>query len=264
MNPTTSTKEGNVVVVDRDIEESRDARGNEAEIDASGLEVDITVPVDEKVTVDKYQNTHQEQKGSSYGNEGHIAIAENAKNSSVPNKWCILCAFAVVAVASGVTGALIARNQSPSAIVVLGAPQGTLRPVTTGPTTAVPTNSSPTERPSPAPTDAPPPIPSSLSPRQSIIVDAFAGFGPVHDDAFEWLLSTDEWSPPVMVTDTKQLWYERYAVATFLYSTNVPYLANGAFNIQYSVCQWAGVECSNGLEVDALDFCKLSFLLILC
>jgi len=251
MNPTASTNEGKAVPVDSDIEEDRDtADGNETQIDASGLEVDTVGAAKDKETIAKYQNTSQKPKGSSYDKQEHIT-----ENSYGSRKYFIPCAFVVVAGASGATGALIATRRSPSAIASPGATQSTLLPITVRPTTAAPTQSNPTEQPTPGPTPPKTAAPSALAltPRQSNIFDAFAEYGPVHDEAFEWLLYTDEWTPSVMVSDTKHLWYERYAVATFLYSTNVPYLAKSAFRTTNSICQWAGVGCSNEL-VDTLDF----------
>jgi len=253
MNPTPSINEGDVhvVLVDGDIEESKDAVDeNETRIETPGPEVDIVVQAEEEETIAKLQNTSQTTKGFSHEKKEHISIVTHVKNSNGSRKCRIPCAFAVVAVASGATGALIARRQSPSAITTPGATQSTIRPITERPTTA--------EKPTPGPTAEPTTTSSSTtlppSPRQSTIFDAFVDYGPVHKEAFEWLLNTDEWTPSAMGSDKKHLWHERYAVATFLYSTNVQYLVNSVFRTTNPVCQWAGVGCSNGLEVDTLEF----------
>ncbi|CAJ1949552.1 unnamed protein product [Cylindrotheca closterium] len=269
-----STEE-RTMLADIDIEENRN--GHETEIDASGLECDI-IPTNEKEIRAGHENTTEAPKSAPpHEKEDHIAIAALAKNTSGMNKCFIICAFAVVAVASGVTGALIARKQSPGAIALSTnpiVPQTTVSPTTSHPTTAPSTHSNPTEEPTSPPTTASPSTHSnpteeptsppttaspttltpSLSPRQSAILDAFTDYGPVHAEAFQWLLDTDEWVPSSMISgDTKALWHQRYAVATLFYSTNVPYLANSAFRTTNSVCEWAGIECSDGLEVDELD-----------
>lgn len=217
--------------------------------------------------IEEYQNMSKEtQARVPLGQEEHLMMSSLDKNSRQISYPFIACAFVVVAIASGTTGALIAKQKSPDAISASQDPNLSQRittPPTVGPTNMVPETTDllqePSEEPSPEPTP-PPTSPSTLKPtlsiRQAAIVDAFADFGPVLEAPFDWMLRTDKWTPPGPLSGTDQFWRQRYAIAALLYSTEVPHQANSAFNVEYSVCQWSGIECSDGLHVDELDLCK--------
>ncbi|KAL3944519.1 MAG: hypothetical protein SGBAC_001387 [Bacillariaceae sp.] len=267
MNRTTSTDESAEIAA-RDLEENR--YGNETEIDASGLECDI-IPKNKRGILAGHENTSEAPKRAPPSKEEeHIGIAVFANTSKGVSKCFVLFAFAIVAVASGVTGALIARRKSPDAIALStnpNVPQTTASPTVALSTSTPSTYPNPTEEPtskqsnpteeptSPPTTASPTTLTPALSPRQSAILNAFVDYGPVYDEAFDWMLETDEWTPSQFAPgDMKSLWHQRYAVAMLVYSTNVPYLANSVFRTKTSVCEWAGIGCSDGLEVDELDF----------
>jgi len=289
MDTSNNTNESTVISGDsssvglaRDLEELRDAdkeNENDTRINASrqarGIMIDdnASLPASTRPTGEnerevfaEYQKTSEQAHTRNevpHGQEEHVVVATLAKNEHI-KYCCILRTFVFVAVASGVTGALIVRRTSPDVIAAstdLNAPQTTMPLTNALPTanpTSPPTYSSPTEEPlpgsTPTPATASPTTPAPImTPRQSTIHDAFADFGPVHEASFEWLLDSDTWTPSEMVSDQNQLWHERYAIATLFYSTNVPHLATSAISTTFSTCQWSRIGCSDGLHVDELD-----------
>lgn len=82
---------------------------------------------------------------------------------------------------------------------------------------------------------------------------------PLRKDAIKWLTEIDTWAPPENVTNAEQIWVERYALASFYYSTDTmksPWRSNDQWLSAESTCSWYGVECNAMGEVVEIRMCK--------
>jgi hypothetical protein len=112
-------------------------------------------------------------------------------------------------------------------------------------------------------------IPSS-QPSQGPTSDPFPGpygylgfiladYRPLQQDAIKWLTSSDKWVPPENATNVEQMWIERYALATFYYSTDTtknPWRYHDQWLSSESTCSWFGVQCNEVGEVVEINMRK--------
>jgi hypothetical protein len=132
-------------------------------------------------------------------------------------------------------------------------------PPTHSPTTA---NSSPTTPETPtSPTT--PPTPFTLDPtlRRESILRAFQYFPLVHEQAYRWLLNTDEWSPTLPFNNDleESMWVDRYALAV-LYLTMGGQNWSEGWMAPVHACQWmrvVGSACDEDDQISILSFSKL-------
>lgn len=111
----------------------------------------------------------------------------------------------------------------------------------------------PSSQPSQGPTSDPYPGPYGY------LGFVLADSSPFQEDAIEWLTSSDKWIPPENATNVEQMWIERYALATFYYSTDAtksPWRYHDQWLSSESTCSWFGVRCNKVGEVVEINMRK--------
>jgi hypothetical protein len=97
--------------------------------------------------------------------------------------------------------------------------------------------------------------------RRESILRTFQYFVPVHEQAYFWLLNTDEWSPTLPFNNDleESMWVDRYALAV-LYFTMGGQNWSESWMAPVHACQWmrtASSACDEDDQISILSFCKL-------